>query len=104
MITTIRVSDYTILPGARHVEDGDGSADQFFDNYVKQSLIKILQEKDSQLVIDLDGTLGYASSFISQLAVRAKELCKNKRKLHKKLIIKSDDDIEQKERFWNEIG
>lgn len=99
----VKVSDFTTLPGARHREDGDGSADQFFEERVLPILRKILENKESKIIIDLDGTLGYASSFISQLAVRIKGEVHNKRTIKKRLIIKSDDDENQKERFWDEI-
>ena len=99
----IKVRDYTILPGARHRQDGDNSADEFYEDHIKKYVQKSLIS-GQRITIDLDGTLGYASSFTSQLAIRIKQECKNKRRLIKKIIqIKSNDDPLQAERFWNEI-
>lgn len=102
-IAIIKVSDFTTLPGARHREDGDGSADQFFEEFILPTLKKALINKNLKVIIDLDGTLGYASSFTSQLAVRIKGEFNNKRSIRKLVSIKSDDDENQKERFWDEI-
>lgn len=99
----VRVADFTVLPGARYRKDGDGSADEFFEDYIKQKLEDIIANNDV-LEIDLDNTLGYASSFISQLAIRIRELFRdNRRSIKKHIIIKSDDDQNQKQRFWEEI-
>lgn len=103
MNITAKVSEFTVLPGARHREDGDGSADQFFEEYIQSKLDRIIKNKDEKLLIDLDNTLGYASSFVSQLAIRVLEKCGSARKVQKNVIIKSDDDIYQEERFWNEV-
>lgn len=99
----IKVTDFTILPGARHRNDGDGSADQFFEEYIEEELKKALLDKKDKVYIDLDGTLGYASSFVSQLAERIKNTCKKKRIVRKKVVIKSNDDPWQKDRFWHEV-
>ena len=99
----VRVRDFTTLPGARHRGDGDGSADEFFEDYVLPSLNPVMKDKTGQLLIDLDGTLGYASSFVSQLAVRVKNEFESRRAVKKKIIIKSDDDRSQEERFWDAI-
>ena len=49
--TKINVSDFTTLPGARYKKDGDGSAEEFFDKYIKQHL------NDKELIlIDFDNT------------------------------------------------
>lgn len=104
MNSIVKVLEFTDLPGARHRDDGDGSADEFFEDYLESSLSDIFNKKQGIVTIDLDGTYGYASSFVSQLAVRIKELFKGKkRSIKKHIIIKSDDDPWQRERFWNEI-
>jgi hypothetical protein len=101
----IRVADFSKLPGARHRTDGDYSADEFYEDYIETPLKEIVASKKPKnlLLIDLDGTLGYASSFVSQLAVRTLEACSDKRKLKKVIKIKSDEDPSQREGFWNEI-
>lgn len=97
-----KVTDFTTLPGARHCNDGDGSADEFFDKFVKTKLEEALSTKNT-MTIDLDGTMGYASSFVSQLALRALDVC-NKPNILKKIIhVKSDEDPIQVDRFWSEV-
>jgi len=101
----IKVSDFTKLPGARHRNDGDYSADEFFETKIEMPLRKIIELKNKdKILIDLDGTLGYASSFVSQMAIRILETCNNIHKIKKIIIIKSDEDPSQKEGFWNEIN
>lgn len=105
ILKIIKVADFSKLPGARHRADGDYSADEFYEDYVEAPLKEIVVSKKPRnlLLIDLDGTLGYASSFVSQLAVRILEACGDKRKLKKIINIKSDEDPSQSEGFWNEI-
>ena len=42
-VETIRVKDFTTLPGARYKEDGDGSAEEFFEKYVKEKLERMIK-------------------------------------------------------------
>lgn len=97
-----KVADFTTLPGARHRDDGDGSADEFFDKFVKEKLGEALSDKNT-ITIDLDGTMGYASSFVSQLALRVLGICNKPNVLEKVIHIKSNEDPIQIDRFWSEI-
>lgn len=101
----ISVADFSRLPGSRHRKDGDNSADEFFEDYIEKPLQKVVNNRHSKehILLDLDGTLGYASSFVSQLAVRALGICSNKRKLKKIISIKSLEDPSQEEGFWNAV-
>jgi len=96
---TVRVSDFTTLPGARYRDDGDGSAEQFFDERIKRHL------KDKEpILIDFDNTWGYASSFLSELALEISQQCEqDKLDVRKKIEIKSDDEPGLAERFWGYI-
>jgi len=95
----IRVSDFTTLPGARYKKDGDGSAEEFFDDYIKQHL-----NDNKPILIDFDDTWGYASSFLSELAVKISRQCsRNELDVRKKIEIKSDDEPGLAERFWGYI-
>ena len=98
----IRVSDFTTLPGARYRDDGDYSADQFFEEFLEKEIENALKSSET-IVIDLDNNLGYASSFVSQLAVRIKGLVQDRKKIKRIIKIESNDDPLQKEEFWNEI-
>lgn len=98
----IRVVDFAEIPGARHRTDGDKSAQEFFEDIVKPAADQeLLQEKDGYLLIDLDYTVGYASSFISELAKLMSLNYKKASKVQKRLAIKSDEDPGLIESFWN---
>lgn len=87
----VNVSDFTTFPGARYRNDGDGSAEEFFESFIKNS---ISDKRNSRLIINLDNTAGYASSFVSELAIR---ICKEfGKKFAKKnvTIISNEDPIQ----------
>ncbi len=95
----ISVSDFTTLPGARYKKDGDGSAEEFFDKYIKQHL-----ENKESILIDFDNTWGYASSFLSELALEISRQCRrDKLDVREKIEIKSNDEPGLTERFWGYI-
>jgi len=95
----ISISDFTTLPGARYEKDGDGSAEEFFDKYIKRHL----EDKES-ILIDFDNTWGYASSFLSELALEISQQCKQDGLDVREMIeIKSDDEPGLTERFWGYI-
>lgn len=102
----ISVADFSRLPGSRHRKDGDNSADEFFEDYIEKPLQKAVNNRHSKehILLDLDGTLGYASSFVSQLAVRALGICSNKRKLKKIISIKSLEDPAKKKVFGMQLS
>lgn len=62
--TIIISSDFTDAPGARHRADGPKSGEEFYEDILKPNFVDI-KEKQEELLIDLDDTWGYASSFIS---------------------------------------
>ena len=61
----IKISkDFSQSPGPRLSKQGPWSAEEFFNNILLPEFQK-LQEKEYQaLTIDLDGTAGYATSFL----------------------------------------
>lgn len=62
----IKISeDFSEYPGARYYEDGPDSGQQFYDRVLKDAYETSLQRQE-KLVVDLDGTAGYASSFLSE--------------------------------------
>ena len=96
----ITVLGFTDFPGARYRTDGDGSAQEFFEEFVKPVLDET-SESDQEVLIDFDNTYGYASSFESELAVRiAKDYDSSYIRTHLKL--KSDDEPDLINRFWTE--
>jgi hypothetical protein len=64
---TINIRDFTVYPTARYVTDGPKSAEEFFDTRLSSFLD---EHSNDEIVIDFDGTWGYASSFKNELAVR----------------------------------
>ena len=95
----INVSDFTTLPGARYKKDGDGSAEEVFDEYIKRHL----KDKES-ILIDFDNTWGYASSLLSELALEISQQCEQDGlDVREKIEIKSDDEPGLIERFWGYI-
>ena len=63
--------DFTTVPGARHRTDGDGSADEFYEDYIAPTIAKAIRDS-KDIILDFDGTWSYPSSFTSQLAMLIK--------------------------------
>ena len=61
---TIRVIDFTRYPGPRFKKLGEGSGEEFRDLY----LVPLFKEPsaDEDILIDLDGTEGYPTSFLEE--------------------------------------
>lgn len=96
----IRVRDFTTVPGARHRTDGDGSADEFYEDYAEGALERAIKD-GKDIVLDFDGTWSYPSSFTSQLAM----LIKTKHDpsyIQEHLDIVANDEPGMIERFWFE--
>ena len=101
-IRVIRVIDFAKIPGARHRTDGDNSAEEFFEDVVKPVADEeLVKNKNGRLIIDLDYTVGYASSFISELAKLMSIEYKKAPKVQKRLTIKSEEDPGLIESFWH---
>ncbi|RYX84645.1 DUF4325 domain-containing protein [bacterium] len=66
MENIIRISkDFSTTPGARYRSDGKFSGQEFYENILSQKFEKSLSQ-NKQLIIDLDGTYGFATSFLSE--------------------------------------
>jgi len=98
----VRVSDFAEIPGARYIKDGDNSAEEFFLKVLKKIADQTLLESSfDNLLIDLDNTRGYPSSFISELSKLCSINYKKAKKVKQRLSIKSDEDPGLEERFWS---
>ncbi|WP_141048345.1 STAS-like domain-containing protein [Aliarcobacter cryaerophilus] len=53
--------DFSDSPGARYYDDGDFSGEQFRDEF----LLKYFDNYD-RIIVNLDGTEGYATSFLEE--------------------------------------
>jgi hypothetical protein len=57
--------DFSMSPGARYRTDGSFSGEEFFETLLKPKF-ETARNKGEKLIIDLDGTYGYATSFLSE--------------------------------------
>ena len=63
----IKISeDFSKIPGARYRKDGEYSGQQFYEDILEPKYESLNQEKGEKLEIDLDGTEGYATSFLDE--------------------------------------
>lgn len=97
----VRVVDFAKIPGARYRTDGDNSAEEFFEDVLKPIADQELLNGTRSILLDLDYTTGYASSFVSELAMRMYKDYHKVRKIRKRILIKSDEDPGQIENFWD---
>jgi|ERR1035437_3525473 hypothetical protein len=58
--------DYTIHPGPRYERQGPWSAEKLMKTALR-NLFKQTKEQGNKLIIDLDGTKGYATSFLEEI-------------------------------------
>lgn len=64
-MSTIRVRDFAPSPGGRFVSDGEYSGEWFREEILAPALRKASTESEA-LVVILDGTSGYGSSFLEE--------------------------------------
>jgi len=65
MIIKINIAeDFSETPGARYRSDGDFSGQEFFEDILEAKYLKL--ENNDKLLINLDGTDGYATSFLDE--------------------------------------
>tara|TARA_B100000676_G_C18051339_1_gene831390 strand:- start:1313 stop:1642 length:330 start_codon:yes stop_codon:yes gene_type:complete len=82
--------EFTDAPGARYRTDGPKSGEEFFEDLLDSRFIQSLEAGES-LIIDFDGTWGYASSFISEAFGRLSKK-HGKEKVTKNLVMISQED------------
>lgn len=61
----IKVTDFTEYPDVRYIEQDLHSGEQFYYDIIKPNFKNALDE-NKVLVVDLDNTAGYASSFLDE--------------------------------------
>lgn len=57
--------DFSRTPGARYVKEGEYSGQVFRENVLLGAVLAA-QASNEKLVVDLDGTAGYGSSFLEE--------------------------------------
>ncbi|NMB81866.1 MAG: DUF4325 domain-containing protein [Ignavibacteria bacterium] len=101
---TLKVKDFTLYPGARYRSDGKFSGQEFYEDFLKEKFDQVWKISDKVLLLDLDGTYGYASSFISEVILRLVKDYKDIDKIKSKLKIKSEDEPILKEIIKDRIN
>lgn len=61
----LRVISFSTSPGPRYCNQGDDSGEAFYHKRLNKTFYDAIQA-DKSLVVDLDGTDGYASSFLDE--------------------------------------
>lgn len=62
MTKTISIArDFTVYPGGRTPEDGEFSGQEFREKFLVPAF-----NEDESVIVDLDGTRGYGSSFLEE--------------------------------------
>lgn len=61
----LKVLDFSEYPGPRFKSQGDSSGEEYFESILKPNFEKVITDS-TKLFVDLDGTAGYASSFIDE--------------------------------------
>lgn len=95
MNKTIHISvakDFTVTPGARYRTDGKYSGQEFYEEILKPALSAVWGDNNSKIVLDLDGTFKYASSFISEIFIRVVKDFNDKEKIIDKIHFISNDE------------
>jgi len=57
---------FSISPGSRYPEEGDYSGQEFRERILSPLFNQAVKEK-VKLIVDLDGTLGYGTSFLEEV-------------------------------------
>lgn len=57
--------DFTDAPGPRYIKQGEYSGEQFRKEWLVPKMEEALQTKE-KILIDLDGTFGYPTSFLEE--------------------------------------
>lgn len=58
--------DFSTTPGSRYKKEGDFSGEQFFEDILDPAFIKAMAE-NKKILVDLDGTVGYGTSFLEEI-------------------------------------
>ena len=62
----IKVADFSKVPGGRYRKSGPKSGEEFRDDILIPAIEALGPEFEEELLIDLDGGFGYATSFLDE--------------------------------------
>ncbi len=89
-VTVVNARDFSDTPGPRHISEGEFSGEKFRKEVLLPAFRKV-EAEDGELHVDLDGTEGYATSFLEEaFGGLAREV--GSAELLARLTIKSDDE------------
>lgn len=100
---TLRVREFTLYPGPRLIEDGEYSGEEFRDEYLLPKYREAVENKVCLHVI-LEGTKGYASSFLEEAFGGLVRKGENKKELKKHLKVHSPDRIWYEQEVYGYIN
>lgn len=58
-------NDFSVTPGSRYRTEGPFSGEEFREDVLAPKFVEVLA-RDEKLTINLDGTLGYGTSFLEE--------------------------------------
>lgn len=64
--TVIYVKKFSITPGSRYIDEGPHSGQEFREKFLQPEFEKIINS-DSKITIDLDGTIGFGTSWLEEV-------------------------------------
>lgn len=89
IITIVIARDFTDTPGGRYKNEGEFSGEEFRNCLLRPKYEEAVRE-NKELFIDLDGCMGYPSSFLDEsFGGLAREY--PGKDISKRIILKSDD-------------
>ncbi len=59
-------NDFSKTPGSRYKKEGDFSGEQFFEEILDPAFDKA-EKEGKKILVDLDGTVGYGTSFLEEI-------------------------------------
>lgn len=86
----ILVSDFSNAPGPRYRAEGQHSGQEFRENVLLPQF-KAAQAEGCTLLVDLDGTAGYASSFLEEAFGGLSRIVGDPDEVLSRIELKSDD-------------
>lgn len=63
VVKVVRIKDFSETPGPRSPDEGPFSGEEFLQSVLRQAYQQV-RDEGGNLVVDLDGTEGYATSFL----------------------------------------
>jgi hypothetical protein len=86
--------DFSATPGGRYAKDGKWSGEEFRQKFVEPRLLKAMEARQ-KLSVDLDGTAGYATSFLEEtFGGLVREL---KRRISPFIDVRTDNGLRKRE-------